>query len=113
MNSEVLNELKMKTRGTSLRNRFSSSGNLPEYLELDIVNFDHIDIEKNNEPTNYFNFPPPPPMLLNEIPQELAEDYNHDLNNFRRSINYKLYCFGFFIISLISGMAVLYKYYII
>ena len=113
MNTEVLNELKMKKCGTNLRNRFSSSGgSSPDYLELN--NPDEIDIEKNTvSAENDFNYPPPIPMLLNELPEELSEDYHHDLNNFRRSINFKLCCFGFTIIVVISGMAVLYKYYII
>lgn len=108
MNPELLNELKQKTRKYSLRNRFSSSGlNSPEYLELS-----NIDIEKNTiNPENDFDFLPPP--ILNELPEELSEDYYNDIRKLNKKINYKLCCFGFFIIMVVSGLGAIYKIYII
>lgn len=112
MNSDLLKELKLKTRRISLRNRFSSTSiNSPEYLELN--NLDSIDIERNSENAiNDFNYLPPPPPIMNELPEEIAEDYNNDIDNLKKSINKKLCCLGFSLISLFCGLGVIYKYYI-
>jgi hypothetical protein len=113
MNSEILNELKMKTGETSIRNRFSSSGiNEPDYLKLS--NLDEIDIEKNTvNAVNDFNYPPPHPLILNELPEEISEDYNNDIEMLKKSINHKICCFGFSLILFICGLGALYKIYII
>lgn len=109
MDPNLLKELKQKTRKHSLRNRFSSSAlNSSEYLELD-----HVDLEKNSiNAENDFDFPPPP-SFLSELPEEVSEDYHHDLNNFNKRINYKLCCCGTVMLMIISLMGALYKLYIL
>ena len=113
MNSELLKELKKKTRDNSLRNRFSSSGiNEPDYLELS--NLDKIDIEKNTvNAENDFNYPPPHPLILNELPEKISKDYNNDIKILKKSINHTLCCFGFTLILFICGLGTLYKIYIL
>lgn len=109
MNSEILNELKQKSKRFSLRHRFSSSDNIQnEYLELD-----HVDLEKNSSNAeNDLDFPPPP-LFLSELPEEVSEDYHYDINKLNRRINYKLCCCGTIMLMLISLMGALYKIYIL
>jgi hypothetical protein len=110
MDPDLLNELKIKSKRYSLRNRISSSNLNNEYIELQNNN---VDIENNSvNAENDFDFPPPPHSLL-ELPEELAEDYYPDFNKLNRRINIKLCCFGFFILFTVCGLGVIYKYFII